>query len=322
VSYYNRYRDGGSVGSAVSFPTRVKGPLVQVEDYANSVLVPEPIEGDKYFLHNLGDVEGMLAYAAGCRYREDSRDGSWAGCHSLQEAFTLAVSGWDEVSGTVDKLASGLVKAVGSRSIIPEPYLHEEGETVDVAAFMGGEPEAFINFRPVERDGAGKVIKLTINTCVSAGIETDVILARGAAALAAVRLLELAGFSVEVGLATADAAEGHWAHAMVKRHTGSEWSNSYSFNLTATVKYADQPTDMGKLAFWLCHPAAFRHITFRVWDRWGLTTPYGTPVECPQELQGDIHLSQAHLNQIQWSNPEAATTWIKEQLVKQGIEIE
>jgi hypothetical protein len=283
-----------------TFPTTVEA-LASRTDFAGPF--PAPRVDGHAIVHRFGDVSAMLSYAvahAGAQALEISM-APWHGA-SFDAALTLARDGWPQAAKEADSLASGHLRTVSVRSMTPVPRLDVCGESVDVGAFLSGEPEAFLAFEKRETAGAGRVVTLTYNGSTSGGVPTQVMVARGAATLALARLLEEAGYSTEI------------VYAQAGKHRNATVVS------TATVKQPDQPFDAERLAFWFCHPAALRRITFAIFDGWGVDAGCHYPAAAPPELRGDIYVSHALLGS-QWADPKSARAWIVARLKEQGVEV-
>ncbi len=235
----------------------------------------------------------------------------WTGTANFAQALTLARDGWKDGEQHVNRMSMPLFDMVST--MIERPYIimDTEGQDIDIAAYLDGEPECWQRTETRVSEGSGRrIFQLVYCGTVSAGIDTNVIIARGAALVALVQLLEYAGHGVEAIL----------AFSVSNSNAKSE---QY-----VTIKSADQPVDTARLAFAFAHPSSFRRIAFSVQETldetqrrmfgFGNYGMYGFP---PFEAlsQGDIYIGGASLYDAQWQTPESAQAWIIGQLQKQGI---
>lgn len=241
---------------------------------------------------------------------------SFTGTKDFAEAFSLAREGWIEGVKLIQKLVAPYITATGERIITQDYYYDVYGDTFDVARVIEGEPECWI--APEEKiiESRGRVVKLTFNGTVSAGISMEVIKAKGATICALVRLLELGGLSVELVL-----------QQCCSPQYGYESNQALD---EIRLKAPGGVIDEGKLAFALIHPSSLRRIYFAVQDGWpielhkkfGIGSGYGWPsFQVPEEFHGDIHIEGSALGDPRWISAESAKAWVIEKLKEQGIEL-
>jgi hypothetical protein len=233
----------------------------------------------------------------------------WYMTKDFDHAVKLAEEGWSEGNKKIRVLSDALLNKVTQLIQREEVRFDVTGNDFDIALVNQGVPECWLHFENTEvQSGTGhKVIKMVYNCAASAGISTEVITARGAAACALIQALEFAGFRVEVSL---------W-HA-VSNYESGQWI------IDVLLKAADQQLDIDKLAFAIMHPSTFRRFGFAVEESNALFVKtcgfdYGTPCDIPEANKGDIYFSKGHLREQQWTNPKAATDWILSELKKQGV---
>lgn len=188
------------------------------------------------------------------RWGKDATDGnssrgnsaSWAGTSTYDEAVQLMQHGWPEGAARVSKVRSRLDRAVDSllAARVQQMAFAVEGEWVDVGRLAMGDPECCGYWDDNGEDKPKKIIKIVANICVSCGVSTEAMYARGAACVAAVDLLETLGYRVEL-----------WAGVGCDR--GDERLDSQ-----VLLKDSGQPVDTDRLAYVLCHPAFFRRVYF------------------------------------------------------------
>jgi hypothetical protein len=261
-------------------------------------------------IYDLGDVNGLMAFAASAKDRNNNA--LWGteallGATNVRTALAAARDGWQDGARRAMSLMDAHVGSIHARSIRPEPALDLQGESVDVGTYLSGDPECFIRWNETQdiTDPAGRVMTVMLNQDCSGGIGRDTFIARGAAALALVHILETAGFSVRVRVMAC--AQYRTFNKRIAK--------------VATLKESDQPSDYARLAFWLAHPASFRVLnrmgsygTFGEWDR-------AYPCQEPASVRGDITIEHAHAENYNWHNPAKALSWIAKTLAAQGVEI-
>jgi hypothetical protein len=233
--------------------------------------------------------------------------GEWAGTRTFAEADRLAIEGWAAGLEKADAMRAQLCGVLGSRTMRPKLTSAIAGFAPCVPLALAGDPESMYDIRRIESSGAGKVVHIVYNTCVSAGIDPDVIMLRGAVCMALVDALESANFRCQISL------------GIGCRQNGPNPQHEVVVNL----KSAEESMSQDTLAFWLIHPAAFRRMTFAIWENvWPKDCAYpglGMPTPVAEEMQGDIYLSEANLRNV---NDETAIPFLKEQLKAYGIEFE
>lgn len=239
---------------------------------------------------------------------ESSRTGSpsWTGTADITEAVNLASNGWSEGSSKANKLSNALVDRIAS--MVEAPFIQYDvtGSDFDVAAYLTGEPEHWYTLESKLENRDGKVFKIVFNGSVSAGVDTNVITAKGAAVSALVQILEITGNKTEIELVYT--AQGY----------------GQPFETIIPLKAAGQPLDLDRVIFALAHPSNFRRLVFSCWEGCLEFESYGTGYGSPSRDatdKGDIYFKSAMYGEPAWTNPDSATAWIIEELKKQGITV-
>lgn len=147
------------------------------------------------------------------------------------------------------------------------------GHFIDVGRYLSGEPEVFGTEFDDGESNAARVASIRLNSCVSASVSTDAIIARGVTTLVAVDLLESCGIRCEVILSQATKAD-------------------YVANHNIVVKKPSEPVDVDRLAFWLAHPSAFRRFGFKAMEIEGHSPSgcYPTKMSDYGNRQGTVEL--------------------------------
>ena len=225
---------------------------------------------------------------------------------TFDEAIQLAQKGWPEGL----KKAEGMAKQldVTGRIAKPEIVYDVVGNCgFDMGRFVTGDPECVMDWREseeaTENSMRGKVIHLVFNISASCGVEGEVLVRRGAAAMELIDALETAGRRVEV--------------------TIIEQCEQFEYRIIA--KNAHQHLQMDQLAFATMHPSMLRRIGFSLTALCGeeglqaTKWNYGSPASRPF---GDIYMPAAHMDGAQWHSDASAIKWVLRMLKEQGVELE
>lgn len=247
---------------------------------------------------------------------------SWTGTADYDAADRLARAGWREGVEKMAPMAAALTDAVRPRKrkteIAPSPV---GPGSVSMGRYLMGHPKPYDRRRDTEEfedsQAPRGVLRLLVNIGAAASISTEAIFARGAAACALADCLETAGYRVEI--------VGVWWMQPGR-------CDDRSMNVQVTLKQADQPLERDLMAFALAHPSTLRRLLFSVvehapasWRQaFGVKRGggYSLSLDVPEERrQADIYLPTEHPF-AGFKVSEDPAQWIREQLVKQGVEIE
>lgn len=179
-------------------------------------------------------------------YRDDfTRSKTW------EEARDLAMEGWSEIRPDVDKMVSRVVENV--RPTIEQtwqPLYDVVGASVDIGAYMTGEPECMVDFANVETSRVGRVVSVIVCIGARSNIPSDSIMRRGAAVAALIEILGTMQHSVEV-----------WAESTSR---GDGKSRAAIHTTLVKVKDAEERLDINAFMFALAHPSMLRRMVFAV----------------------------------------------------------
>ena len=230
---------------------------------------------------------------------------SFCGDASFDDAAKLAVFGWEEGAKRIEAERHAMVDKISSRIVRHDLFYDVEGQGIDVARYVEGEPECWQHFVPVEtKSQSGRIVRILVNCAYSAHVKPEVITARGALICALIDAMELAGYSTEVSM-------------LLAASNGNKLTD-----FRCVVKRSDQPLHLGRLAFALAHAAMLRRLFFTVEER----TPqcneyvcdgtYGHVQELPEELQDtDIYFPGMRHNEA------FDLAGLEKLLREQGIEV-
>lgn len=253
--------------------------------------------------------------------RRTTKDDYWAGdftkTKDFQECLDLAHNGWLEGADKVKAISEPMFMHVSSL-VERHDIVHDvEGIQVDIARYLDGEPECWIQWEPKILQGPGtRILRLVLNGTFSGGVSTDTIEKVGALVTSLVELLEYSGIRVEVFLSqnfkdTLGAGVVTPGETYVRAHT--------------KIKSADQPLDIPRLSYVFGHPSCLRRLGFSFLEqqpmeyRKQMGSSYGW---CGMNsLKGDIIIPEMHLMNDWTRTPETAEAWIIKQLEAQGVEL-
>lgn len=249
-------------------------------------------------------------------YRKDSRDSydqKWSGGLTWPEAKAMALSGWREGLNEIDRYRAQIAPIITEKVLRPQQVFSMAGHYVDVGSFLANDPECFITREYEERNYPGRVFKLVCSISFSAAITPETIIQRGAMVCALVDAIEFAGHRVEV--VANDAMSRHSGEAYRKgMHKDDGW-----FEVSVTVKKAQQPLEMSDLAFCLAHPAMLRRMMFSAAELEGWSDyahDYGYPSEASEK--GDRYVAEVFSGTV----PDAkAISWVLSELKGLGIDL-
>lgn len=229
-------------------------------------------------------------------------------------ALELARYGWPEGVAAAKPLTDALFDKVTSL-VEREEVLHDVvGSSIDIGAYLNGDPECWTRMESHIVDGnSPRIFRLVYNASASAGITPDTMIGKGAAIAALVKALEFAGHRVEVWCIP-------WAGSSHKYGSGRP-----EHETRVLVKAADQDLDFGRLVFALAHPSTVRRLGFACLeaDRTikTLGKGYGRPADCEESERGDIYIGRSFYGEPQWTDAQSVIAWILETLKTQGVTV-
>jgi len=201
-------------------------------------------------------------------------------------ALGLSTYGWPEGRESLDEVR------VAQRSMLERGGASYEwdvtGMAPDIAAFLTGDPEHFINWSDDEPRPA---VRIGYTGCYHAGTEAEEAVNMGGAVLTLVEALEAAGYAVELTSGFRTIAE------------------PYLTELNVVLKRSDEYVDLDRVAFALVHPAFFRRLYFRYLEllpadyQDALGGGYGRPAKIEEE---DFDVLIPPVSQIRSGTPARA----------------
>ena len=197
----------------------------------------------------------------------------WYESKDFAEALDLAINGWAEGREKANLFSEAIVDKVSSLIEKQDIEYDVVGQDFDIGLVNQGVPECWYTLTTRIIDGQGtRQLRLVFNNCVSAGISTEVMTRKGAAAVALIKCLELAGFRVEVWL---------------RNGIADSYGQGSAYIFECMLKEASQPVDIDRIVFALAHPSSFRRIGFSIFEgdkefMDAHSSGYGYPAEVPK----------------------------------------
>jgi hypothetical protein len=246
-----------------------------------------------------------------------SRQASATDAWDLRTGFDKSVKlaregGWRKGIDTVKELSDAYVGATSELMERPE-YLYDiEGESLDVARFLVGEPEVWLRQDdPRTTQAAGsRVIRIVVNCAYAGFTDGNAVLKRGAAIVALAQLLELSGHSVAVDAVLA---------------------SGYAFVLETRVpiKSPGAAFDLDRITFAMAHPSFLRRLWFSSSEHMSRQDQIGMQVAGgsygrPREIHPDSDHGEMYIEGM--SNGGASMLhdtdeWVRESLWSMGVSL-
>lgn len=261
----------------------------------------------------------FIEYSASCPSECDRHsrtgDDDWCGDLTFDQAVSVGRYGWPDGVRDARPYVESLIDKVGATLERFELEYDVEGQLVDVARYLDGEPECMIRFNPVLVEGAGyRHLKVVVNMTFSAGIPAQDIINRGRAIAALIELLELSGHRCEVTVV----------------HEISTYGGPKRWGASIMVKEFDDNLDLDRITYAVTHPSVLRRHLFSVQEamppnvRRSMGVPdggYGQPADSPSEERGDIYVRCVSTSGYngEFSTEAQSITWIKDHLKAQGV---
>lgn len=258
-------------------------------------------------------IRGASAMRTDRRSSRKISEDKWSGTRDWDGAVALASSGWEEGAERARRAVaefSSICGLIRQR----DPIRDVIGATVDVGAFLAGEPECWIRYSPgATTPGAGdQTIRIMVNVSASCNVSTEALIDRGIAALGLALAFDAAGLPAEI--------------------IGCETINDGAdiASITFPIKPAAASFDVSLVAYALAHPSTLRRLVFSLEEQWpetvrrkfGIPGGYGYPCDDPllENQPATIYLGAMHGSEhATFNSPERRLIWIKEQLAKFGV---
>lgn len=178
---------------------------------------------------------------------EESKEGEFHGTETWEQAIDYARNGWSEGCDRMAKLVDSLTPYVRAAMPLASETLSVAGYAPNVPAYCAGSP-ACMYAEGEDLNGATPVVRILVNTGCVYTASPDSIFNRGAAIVACINFLELAGMSCELQLVSRAS------------NSGDEYSGAIERRLF--LKHAGDPLDIDRVAFYIANPSYHRRLMF------------------------------------------------------------
>lgn len=262
------------------------------------------------------EPEGEQNRSTSARSSRTTSMSEWYGTKSFSEASDMAFN-WPDGADRVNRLRAKVSLGNVQRVKVVVPQRKAPGR-IDMGRVMQGHPYGFqrvIDGEEFKQGQSRNVVDILINACVSAGVDANVIEARGAAVLALAEALEQRGKRVRITVGMAN-----------NRGCGIDYR--------VVVKQPGQPLNLNSVAFAVAHPSFFRRFIFSAMETESASVcksvgigaygyGYGMVGEFRDVPKDTIYMGGADFRRsTQWNDTGYVQTWIKDTLREQGINID
>lgn len=166
---------------------------------------------------------------------------------NLAQAVEMIAYGWVDMPYQVFS-----VPVIGNRQRLEADY-GEEGEELDVSAYLSGDDRHWVDYKETgDLQQGGKILRVCSNVAANSGVKPESMAKRGIATMALIESLEAAGYNVEL-----------WAAL----HSGGTTDSSLEYRGAILVKTANDYINRARALFFLAHPATFRKLGFYLRER-------------------------------------------------------
>ena len=239
--------------------------------------------------------------------RADPHTNKWAGS-TLEEVREYVRNGWDK--GLVAIEVDGRDPTLSERDVPAFEFaLGEDGQEVDIASWMAGDPNCMGDMRVVPLPKP--LVRIGVDMSVSADVSPQQMLRVGRSVLVAVERLRAAGFPTSV-----DVLFSVWST--------ESYNHEERCTIRVKVQEAGQPIHAGLLAFWVSHPAALRRAMFALSESLGqderdrigfyYSSGYGKPMQGYKKAEYDEWAPSANMPD------HAVAQWVRDVLSRHGLE--
>lgn len=240
------------------------------------------------------------------------QEGLDLGTETWDEAYRYASQGWPDGASRIAAMSASIQSTLGHLIDTERINYGTTGNFFDVARLCSGEPEHWAEFCPVRTVAHGqKYLAVTVSMGARWAVTPDEMAIRGAAIASLILLLEQAGIRTQVTVGYYSTSVSHSTHQL---------------DIEACIKNYGDNLDLDRMAFALGNMASHRRIKWAIMEgqpeeqREILGVPGNYSVSTDkQDLEGiDLYLPLIEGGESHWQSVEAATTWVKDQLAKQG----
>jgi hypothetical protein len=242
----------------------------------------------------------------------------WEGTRTFPQAMALAREGWTDALGLVADVTRAIETDV--QPMVKNRWASKydvRGSSPSVSRYVDGRPKNMRRRVRVQVPQFERPVRLLCSGAYSSGVDTSVIVQRGAAMIALVDAVRRAGRPVEV-----------WLDYRFRHRRDVDETLSYQ----VPIMRAGQPISPGILQFAIAHPASLRRVCFAAMEgetdalrqKFRIGGTYATPAqrhEVPGLDSWDFYLDSATygMGEHQWKTTDGAVRWILERLADFGV---
>jgi hypothetical protein len=191
------------------------------------------------------------------------------GADSVAAALQIAAEGWKEQRPTAARVMGSVMEYVADRvDLMPQMAMDVCGASVDMGAYMTGEPECMLSFPIVPQERTDKVLRILLDPGASASYSANYLATRAAAVAALLDVLQVLGHSLEIWLASPVRNRNIKIHATVTK-----------------VNEAGRHVSLDDIMFWCGHPALLRRLVFTHRHMDGIDGTMGATIKMPEAVK-------------------------------------
>ncbi len=186
----------------------------------------------------------------------------WSGTNTFEEAYELALYGWDEGLKKLTTQVNLADKIIAKFSAKQHSY-DVAGYRPHIPRAIAGEPLNMI-ITPYDEIKPKPVVNIRTNFTCNSHVSSGRIMKWGAGICSYIKMLENRGYGTEL-------------YAVAESNPSSNKSNKNAPNTSFQfpLKHAENPLSLSNVVFWFAHPAAQRRIKFSASERLDIEKWYG-----------------------------------------------
>jgi hypothetical protein len=228
-------------------------------------------------IRKFNSVEEFVAPIVASPARHYNRSsGVEYGAETVDAALQIAAEGWKEQRPTASRVMGSVMEYVADRvDLMPQMMMDVCGASVDMGAYMAGEPECMLSFPIVPQERTDKVLRILLDPGASGTYSSEYLATRAAAVAALLEVLQVLGHSLEIWLASPVKDRSIKIHATVTK-----------------VNSAGSHVSLDDIMFWCGHPALLRRLVFTHRSMDGIGDGMGATMKMPDAVKKvvDPHL--------------------------------
>lgn len=241
----------------------------------------------EYILHQYYSIHSFVKEAKKRASKKDashSTKGSWCGTDTFEQAADYAMyGGWEpqfapKFRNVFEDLVPKLRKFT---DLHMERFPNVNGDEVNVAEFLNGNPDHMVDWVPQENMVTKRALCLLIGHSISSGCSAEELFVRGQAIVGLVRALSLLGFELEI-----------WSEESLTGSRNEAWS------MLTRLHAAGEIMDTSAVEFAVGNPAWLRRLLFGYQE--------GEPIDIRRDFgfgsSGEFWGGYGHVTAIQHGN--------------------